>query len=817
MNLTFAYVGLLYAAFVWTAKRLGAALPGRVALLFYLLVLVFLYKPMTQELVNVPADYLFRLYPWHGVEAVNRAQNPEINDVILQMVPWAHQVREAWRAGELPVWNNFAGGGYPLAANGQSAAFSILRLLAFPLNLGNSFTCEAALKLLAALTFAYLYMKRRASSELASLVTAVSYGFSTFLIVWLHFPHASVAAFLPALFYAIDLVLERVTYRRFLLTATVFTILLLNGHPESAAHVVFVAILYVLFRAATMAGQKRLPPLLTLLAAGVTSLLLSQMFLLHFLKTVDTTQRIQKLAEYDYANFGIDWRLFVNFFAVDFYGLEKDKTIWGPGIAETVSGYAGVLGVAGWFALLIDLVRRRQWRTTRTFYALATPLVVLIAVGWPVIGEAFHKLPLFSLAANARLRLAVCWLVAVMAGMLIDLAVRDKQRYTALAGVIAGFVLLLLPFALHEFPKPAARELAIASVVPGLFVLAFATRAIFQKRSRPGLAGLLLLAAIGVELFRFGLSWNPVVPAERVFPVTPAIAMLQHFQDEPSRGEVVPFRIAGFTSTLFPNSSAVYGLEDIRAHDPMANGRVLGVMRVVSGYTSADYFAMIRNFDSSLWDFLNVRYVISAPAEPIQAAGFEEVYSGDDARIYRNLEAMPRFFAARNVFNVFEDEARMKLIERNDDWANSVYVKWLPTKHLSDPAVKGDLFRPRPLTAPVAKIAIRKTSGSRFLLDVDAPRWSLIVTSQPDLVGWKITRNGSENLDRVPVNEAFFGFLVPPGRSTIDVAYRPRSFYQGFYLALATALLLVAWGVLLRFGIVRPPASGRLHRLIHVW
>ncbi|MHB0970922.1 MAG: YfhO family protein [Thermoanaerobaculia bacterium] len=817
MNLTFAWVGLLYAAFVWIAKRLGAKIPGRVALLFYLLVLVFLYKPMTQDFVNVPADYLFRGFPWHGVEAVKRAQNPEINDVILQMVPWAHQVREAWSAGELPVWNNFAGGGYPLAANGQSAAFSILRLLSFPLNLGNSFTCEAALKLLAALTFAYLYMKRRESSELASLITAISYGFSTFLIVWLHFPHASVAAFLPALFYAIDLVLERVTYRRFLLTAAVFTMLLLNGHPESAAHIVFVSILYVLFRAAMMTEQKRLPALLTLVAAGVTSLLLSQMFMLHFIKTIDTTQRIQKLAEYDYLNFGVDWRLFVNFWAVDFYGLEKDKTIWGPGIAETVCGYAGVLGIAGWVALLIDLVRRRQWRSTRAFYALVTPFIVLIALSWPVIGPAFHKLPLFSLAANGRLRLAICWFVAVMAGMLIDLAVKERQRYTALAGVVVGFVLMLLPFALHDFPKPEARDLAIASVVPGLFVLAFAARAIFQKRSRPELAGMLLLAAIGVELFRFGLNWNPVVPAEKLFPVTPAVEMLQRLQNEPSRGDVVPFRIAGFTSTFFPNSSAVYGLEDIRAHDPMANGRVLGVMRVVAGYTSNEYFATIRNFDSSLWDFLNVRYVISAPGEPLQTPGFEEIYSGDDARLYRNVEAMPRFFAARYVFNVFEDEERMTQIRENPDWANSIYVKWLPTKHLSDPVVEADLFRPRPLNAPMAKVAIRKVSGSRFLLDVDAPRWSLIASSQPDLEGWKITRNGTENLDRVPVNESFFGFLVPPGRSTIEVAYRPRAFYQGLYLALATALFLAAWGTLLRFGIVRAPESGRLHRLIHAW
>ena len=89
------------------------------------------------------------------------------------MVPWAHEVREQWKSLRFPLWNSHAVSGYPLLANGQSAAFSPLRLLALPLPLGQSFTAEAAMKLLIALTFTFLFCRRRGYSEIASAVGAM--------------------------------------------------------------------------------------------------------------------------------------------------------------------------------------------------------------------------------------------------------------------------------------------------------------------------------------------------------------------------------------------------------------------------------------------------------------------------------------------------------------------------------------------------------------------------------------------------------------------------------------------------------------------
>ena len=77
----------------------------------------------------------------------------------MQIVPWVHQVRESWKSLTPPLWNHFSGGGYPLLGNGQSSALSLLRFLALPLPLGRAVSAEAAMKVLIALTFTFLYCR----------------------------------------------------------------------------------------------------------------------------------------------------------------------------------------------------------------------------------------------------------------------------------------------------------------------------------------------------------------------------------------------------------------------------------------------------------------------------------------------------------------------------------------------------------------------------------------------------------------------------------------------------------------------------------
>ena len=283
MNFAWLYVAVVYAIGVALARRAGVGIPRRVAAAFYLLVLLFFFRPLTGPYVNVAPDVLKLIAPWSASAPPgfdkNDVSNYELQDVVFQFVPWTKQVHESWRSLRVPLWNPLTACGMPLMANMQSGALSPLRLLTIPLPLANAFSAEAAFKVLVALTFAFLFCRRR-YDLVPSMIGAIGFGFGTFITLWLHFPHPNVAAFLPAVLYQIDLLAERVTRGRFVFAAVLGPILLAGGHPETVAHTVFFAALYALW----LMFAERQKLFATLLAVSGVSLLLSLPILLPFME-----------------------------------------------------------------------------------------------------------------------------------------------------------------------------------------------------------------------------------------------------------------------------------------------------------------------------------------------------------------------------------------------------------------------------------------------------------------------------------------------------------------------------------------------------
>ncbi|HVT03698.1 MAG TPA: YfhO family protein [Thermoanaerobaculia bacterium] len=792
MNVTFLYLAAIYLVAVFCWRRLTTTVvPWPAATFFYLLVLIFLFKPLTGAYDSVPSDFPLGLYPWVGEFPPPQNLNPEINDVILQLVPWAHQVRESWKNFEAPLWNAAAGAGYPLLGNGQSSPFSPFRLLGLPLPLGQSLTLEAALKLLVALTGAYLYMRRRGYSDAAAILTAVSFAFCTFQIVWLHFPLAAVSVFLPSLFLAVDLVFEKPSYRRFLFCSMVFLMLLVNGQPEMAAHSVLIVGIYLLWLLATeQRWTGRLRSVAAIALAGIVALVLALPVLLPFLEALPLSQRYDFLQSTGLPLLRLDPRFLVLFVQPQFYGTFANRHIWGPGNAEFICGYAGVFAVAAWIAFVVHFIRHRSFRDPLFFFVWAAPLLLWIIMGWPYLSDAFHHIPIFSMAANGRLRMVLCWCIAVLAGAAVDRLLEREERGPMLIGIITISGALLWIFTHQDFPNAQELEEGFITAVPRIAVLLVGLLAIFATRLRLPLKAAtgLLIAVVAFDLLAFAIPWSPVVEAEDMFPMTHLLRAMHHHYSLRGASPAGPFRIAGTGANFFPNSAAMYGLEDIRAHDPMANTRSLGALRIFAGYKTGDYFAQLSKVDHPLIDFLNVRFVITSPYEYLPSDHFGLVYSGADGRIYQNLRVLPRFYPVRTVIVQFNDVDRMNAILTNRDWEHSVIVKRLPT-WLVD-RIRGDLFAPLPENAPMARVTIIRSSAREHALRIKAPRWTFIASSQPQWPGWRIYR-GDEEIKTIEMNGLFIGFLAPPGDSEMRMVYHPRSFYMGLYTSLSCAAVLL--------------------------
>lgn len=793
-NATWLYVGVIYAIAVWLVRRVRIDLPWRIAAFFYLLVLIFLWRPLTTDVVNLPVDFLRSLPPWAFLTRFNKPINPEINDLVLQIVPWANQVRESWRSGHVPLWNNLSGSGYPLLASAQSSALSPLRLLALALPLGQSFAAEAAMKFLIAMTFTFLFCRRR-YSEIASATAAVCFAFCSFVVVWLHFPLGTVAVFVPAALYQIELIAERRTYPRFLFAAALWAVMIFCGHPETVAHIFFISFLLVAWLVfverpfATTRDALRF--LATLTGALAVAALLASPFLAPFAEAITKSKRFSELqSRPNVIGYYSDWPSVVLLLQPRFFGsLPFEKTWVTAPSAESITGFAGILGIAAWFALLMHVIRTRAWRSREFFLVIASLIVLGIILGWPGISQLFHLI--FKLAANARLRLLLCFLVAVMTAAMIDLMMRDLRAF--LGGIAVCCVLLVDILFFSGVPEGAPHLTAVMSLMPSLLVLAIATLATaFGDRAGRALAAggtPALLFTIILEVWSATAGWNPTIRAEEMYPETPLIAKLQTLKTKE------PFRIVGTGPIFFPNTPAMFGLEDIRAHDPMANGRYLGMLRVLTGYDTENYFPKWKNVETRVLDYLNVKYVVVPPrAEMRDVQRYALVYDGRDGRIFENRDVLPRFYPVHSVILEFNNSRFMHLLQTEKDWAHTALLKSLP---VSSDRERNDLLAPRAKGTPDATMRITRASGDDFQMTGHAPRHTFIVSSIPWWPGWKVVSNG-RTLTPLHVNGAFLGFVVPPGKFDVHVWYSPMTFRAGVWVALATVIGICGSAVLVR-------------------
>jgi hypothetical protein len=787
-NATWIYTGALYAIAIACARRwipaVRDALPWRVAAFFYALVLIYLFRPMTGRYVNVPVDFINILPPWGNWNRLRTLSNPEMNDLAMQIVPWAHQAREAWRSLHFPLWNALAGCGYPLLANGQSSAMSPLRILALPLPLGYAMTAEAAMKLLIALTGMYFFCRRR-YDELPSAIGAIAFAFCSFCITWLHFPIVTVAVWLPFAFLAIELLIEQRTYRRFLFAVIVWTVMLYGGHPETVTHVTFFGGLFALWLAFVERTATRRDAIRSLaLTAGAifVAAMLASPFIATFAETVKKSQRFQELQVHanDEPPFS-DFASAIGTFQPNFYGHAPREKPWGPATAESVTGFAGILCVASWFALLYRAIAQRRFRTREFFLVILALVAAGIVFNWPVISAVFHFV--FRLAANARLRLFLCWIGAALTAAAIDSARRERSIHF-LAGVLTTAAILFWLMLTRSFPSAAAKDAAMIAILPSVLVLVLSTLFVLQARGRH-IAAMLVSVALIAELWSATDGWNPVLPSEAMYPKTPLIETLQRLQNATPRN--APFRIVGIGAALFPNAQAMYGFADIRTHDPMAFGRYLGLLRLLTNYETHEYFAKWSNAKTPLLNYLNVRFLVGDrgldPGDPVR---YQMVYDGRDGRIFENRDVKPRFFAAHDIVLEFRHDHFAQTLTEHD-FSKQTVVNILP---VDSDRMRNDLLSPT--NDPTVQIA--EASDTNFRLHIRSQRHALIVSSQPWWPGWRVSRNGQSITPQL-VNGAFLGFTIPPGDWDVRIDYFPSSFYGGLAGAIVTALLLIAWPI----------------------
>ena len=811
-----------------------------VTLLLLALLVVFFWPAVVGGRVLLPTDLIFDVDPlWRPLapEGYTQPSNQLLSDQVYQFLPWKAFALRSLAQGHLPLWNPYSNGGQPFVGNAQSAVFSPFNLVGYLVPLYASYIVTAILRLSVAGVFTFLFAREIGLGKPGALLSTIAFTFSGPMMVWLGHPHSFVIVWLPAMLLTIERALARRSWLYVIASGLTIGAQFLGGHPETSFHTMLAWGVYALYRTVALEGwrpARLLSQFLRVASAVMVGTLLAAVQLLPFVEALlhsatlvarqaQATEQASSLATRILTEWH-QWPTAITAILPQYFGAPLDNSYWFPysNYAEQ-NAYVGILPLVLGAAITIHSVQHRSpsRRNVVLPFAFFAVLCLGIAIRLPIL-NVVNYLPLFSIAANGRMRLIYAFVVAILAGFGLD-AIRGRHaeecRRTALRVafllVLIGLVFVALAFAgfillkdevirsgradmetrwgTPGFSRPLQyyyalveeryeKKLALflpANIVMYLPVLIALTWLVLHRlgrRLRPD-AGLWTYAALGLtvlDLFVVGIPFHPTTTPDYIFPPVDRIQFLQQDSDT--------YRVCGLGLALNPNSGMVFGISDARGYDPIAPRRYMSLVQRIEGHVQIHSHSLFMQADSPLLDLLDVKYMLSEQ----ELGGRWELArrSAGGVDVYRNQNVLPRAFIVHRIEVVDSPaESLDRITDPAFDFREIVVLEERPTDWI-EPTQKP------PANATVRIVAYRP---NRVNIEVKTAAKGLLVLTDTFMPGWKAFLDGQATHVYV-ADHAFRSMLVPAGTHRVEFVYRPLSFWIAVGISLLAMLtVLSAW------------------------
>ncbi|MEO8503352.1 MAG: YfhO family protein [Acidobacteriota bacterium] len=752
------------------ARCLGGRLPLVLSALSVLLPLILLAPCFDRDRTLVPTGYLRQVLPGATLDGKSDLHGDQLNDVVLQILPWELEVRKAFARGRLAFWSDTLDGGSSPWVNPQAGVLAPISLAARLFPFRYFLIAALAFKLAIAIAGAGFLARRLGMGTAAASIVAVGFGLGGGMLGWALFPLSSTLAFVPWLVAGTLRLVRRPSFAALLSTAVVAAAVLLSGHPEvAAAGGLFAGFLgaLVLRRGAGLSRRLGAPAL-----AALLGFCLAAPQLLPFLAALPGSLRVRDRALASSSGAAPESRgpaetnatLFVQ--AVDGEGFgrpySRPETLW----PITSSSYAGA---AAWLGVALALLAALDWRRRRllVLWLLAfwgailgissIPLVLPPILRWISVPEYSRFVPVAALA------------FCLAGGFGFDALLKGRVR--ARRGLLALAAAIALAFSVR---RSEHAQLCWA-------LLAAATLLALPRGLRwRQAAGAMLLVAAVVDGVRWGRNFLPPGDPKYLYPPTPVTIALQH---ETQLGG--PWRVVGNNSLAPAALLSVYGLADVRPHNPLVPAEVLAPLDAAFDFSpsESEYFGIFHHPDHPLLSFLNVRALVSNPyiVEPttmVRCGG--EV--SPPYEVWCNLRALPRWFVPSG-FDAVPKAGLAAWIRGMSD----------PRRVALPPGEGDDLALPSPDAALPDTHLVALTPG-QVTLDVDGEGERLLASSVPGPRGWHARAPDGPPLRLLSINGAYLGIRVPPGVHRVELRYIPPGLFAGSLLCFAAVAALIGLG-----------------------
>lgn len=593
---------------------------------FLLLICLFLAPALMPGKVLLPLDVVVQAWPpWQQPNQPVAVHNPLITDVVDYIFPLKAFVAEQVKLGQLPLWNPFVLGGYPLTYNTQAGLFYPLSLFYYLLPAATAVDTVIFAQLFLGAAFMFAYLRQLKLRRVAAWVGTAVFLFNGMMIVWLEWQvvHAAVI-WLPLLLFFLERIAQQWEPAHLENTpgfwpisldavgaGVAFAIPWLGGHWNWTLYGSMTAVLYMLWRWGPLLGTagraKRWRS--TRVMAGTALFVLGLGVALSLIQVLPAFNYLLR-GHRDAFTFAESLRLGLKASAVvalvpDFFGNPIDNNWWGQTNYNETTFFVGLLPL---FLTVIAIWLRRD-RITR-FFAVWGGVGLLWALGTPAYG-LLYVLPVFNGLWPSRAMTVLLFCVAVLSAIGLDALLADgvnwrTVRRTAVilgvvfAGIVAGFVGWYRPDRALLRPELLGFGLPLAVCVILLWL--------GPARLRP--AGFAALAAgwVVLELFWLGHDYNTVGDVADLYPATETAAFL-HNDPNIFRITTLPEGVA-----YPPNTALQARLQNMSGYEPAILQNVVDYVQAAEG-GEAIYFERelmpLRGLDSPLIDALNVKYVVT--------------------------------------------------------------------------------------------------------------------------------------------------------------------------------------------------------------
>jgi hypothetical protein len=729
---------------------------------------------------------------------------------------WLNSLKD----GDFPLWNPYQFCGHPFFANPQNTLLYPFNVLYFLLPFDIAFNWTILLHFFMGGMFCYIFMRGLKASHTASLLSAIIFMLSGYLL--------SIHSLLNTLFSVIwtPLILlffkrslDRPQFKNEILVSLFMTLSFLGGGIEIVYGNVLVLFLMTIFSLLHPGGTWRREIFLRSRSLFVITLfffLLSAIQLIPFLELWMNSIRAKGIPYQEATTWSFSPKDFILFFLPDFYGYFLDmKKYW---ISQCwlktlyIGGLPFILSLLYFFVPSSDPFRRRLFLSF-----LFLSLFLSLGRYNPLYPLVFHYVPFFNgIRYPVKFLYLFIYVLSVTAGLGFE-KLREFSRTNRGKGLKSLFftlsllsAFLLIFFLLNhqgieaflkgkgiDFPNYNHLSTNLYHAKRFLFYLAlfFLLLVIGHELKWKGWVRGLLLFFLILDLFG-SMGFYGKERISDYFRKTKIQEMVSR-EEGNFRVFSTPKTISMDTPILTSHPREIEVLKE--KHLPSFNmlfeiRDIWGIDVIRLRQAEALYQTFIHSPSISatrLLDLYGARYVISLT--PIEdESRFELVYAameglegkreellkGNTIKLYKNKNPIVRASLYKNYKVMDEQSILRRLSSPEFDPESEILLEETPRILPSETKrVKGE-------------VRVIKESNQRVLLEVISEEEAILFLNDTYYPGWKAFVDGKE--ERIlRADYLFRAIVLPKGKHEVEFIYRPLSLRLGIFLSLIGFLLMM--------------------------